>query len=143
MRRVVPAFLLDAAAVLLFATIGRASHEEGVTLGGVLLVAWPFLAALALGWALARARGAWPTGLPGSVVVWLTTVVVGLCLRVATGGGFAWSFAVVTLVVLGLFVVGWRCVREVGRFVGEGLARWSHEREAERSRAARGSGTRR
>ena len=44
-------------------------------------------------------------GVAGSPVVWLTTVVLGLALRVATGGGFAWSFAVVTLVVLGVFVI--------------------------------------
>lgn len=138
MRRAVPAFLLDVAAVLLFATIGRASHAEGVTLAGVLLVAWPFLVALALGWAFARTRGGWPTRVRGSLVVWLTTVVVGLALRVATGGGFAWSFGVVTLLVLGVFLVGWRCVREVSRFAAEGLARWSHERGVERARDARG-----
>ena len=137
MRGPVAAFLLDVAAVLLFATLGRASHAEGVTPGGVLLVAWPFLVALALGWGLARSRGPWPVRVPGSTVVWLTTVVVGLALRVATGGGFAWSFGVVTLVVLGLFVVGWRCVREVGRFATEGLARWSHERGAQRSGTGR------
>ncbi len=143
MRRAIAAFVADAAAVLLFAAVGRSSHAEGVTLGGVLLVAWPFLAALALGWVAARgwtgsrARGreqaSWPVGVPGSLVVWLTTVVVGLGLRVATGGGFAWSFAVVTLLVLGLFIVGWRSVREVGRFVGEGMARWSAAREADRA----------
>ena len=129
MRRAAGAFLLDVVAVLLFATIGRASHAEGVTLRGVVLVAWPFLAALALGWLLARTRGDWPVRVPGSPVVWLTTVVLGLALRVATGGGFAWSFGVVTLVVLGLFLVGWRCVREVGRFAVEGVARWSQARE--------------
>ena len=156
MRRAVGAFLADAAAVLLFATIGRASHAEGVTLGGVLLVAWPFLVALAVGWVVARgwvgargggrtcaregrARASWPVGVPGSPVVWLVTVVVGLGLRVATGGGFAWSFAVVTLIVLGLFIVGRRCVREVWRFVIEGLARWSHAREVGRTRRRPGA----
>lgn len=145
MRRALPAFLLDVAAVLLFATIGRASHAEGVTLAGVLLVAWPFVVALAIGWALARgwtvrrsgegrSDGSWPVRVPGSPVVWLTTVVVGLALRVATGGGFAWSFAVVTLIVLGVFIVGWRCVREVGRFAIEGLARRSHDRDVELDR---------
>jgi hypothetical protein len=57
--------------------------------------------------------------------VWLVTVVLGLVLRVVTGGGFAWSFGVVTLIVLGVFLVGWRCAVEAARFVGEGLARWS------------------
>jgi hypothetical protein len=40
--------------------------------------------------------------------VWLTTVVLGLVVRVLAGGGFAWSFGVVTLVVLGVFLMGWR-----------------------------------
>jgi hypothetical protein len=44
---------------------------------------------------------------------------------VLSGGGFAWSFGVVTLVVLGIFLIGWRCAVEVARFAGEGLARWS------------------
>ena len=124
------AFLVDVAAVVLFASIGRASHAEGVTPGGVLLVAWPFLVALAVGWGLARSlRADWPVRVPGSPVVWLTTVLLGLVLRVATGGGFAWSFAAVTAIVLGVLVVGWRCAVEVGRFAAEGLAGWSRDRE--------------
>lgn len=133
MRAAAPAFALDAAFVLLFATLGRTSHTEGVTWAGVLGVAWPFLVALALGWALARRRSGWPTRMPGSTVVWLVTVLLGLALRVAAGGGFAWSFGLVTLLVLGLFLVGWRCGAEVVRFGVEGLARWS-EGMARRSR---------
>jgi len=124
-RAAAPAFLVDAAFVLLFATLGRLSHTEGVSWAGVLGVAGPFLAALAAGWALARWRTGWPTRIQGSTPVWLVTVVLGLALRVATGGGFAWSFGVVTLVVLGLFLIGWRCAVEVVRFALENLARWS------------------
>ncbi len=125
MRSAVAAFLVDACLVIAFATIGRASHDKALSVSGVLGVAWPFLAALVVGWAAARARGAWPVRLQGSVVVWLATAVLGLVLRVVTGGGFAWSFGVVTLVVLGVFLIGWRCAVEVIRFTGEGLARWS------------------
>jgi hypothetical protein len=121
----VVALLLDAAFVVLFAALGRASHAEGVTAAGVASVAWPFLVALGLGWVTAGAMGRWPVRLPGSATVWLVTVVVGLALRVATGGGFAVSFGVVTLLVLGLFLVGWRCAREVGAFGLAGLRRWS------------------
>jgi hypothetical protein len=120
------AFLVDACLVLTFATIGRASHDESLTVGAVLEVAWPFLVALALGWAAARARsGGWPVRLTGSAVVWLVTAVGGLALRVLTGGGFAWSFGLVTLLVLGIFLVGWRCAVEAVRFVADGLARSS------------------
>lgn len=104
----VAAFLVDAAFVVLFATLGRASHAEGVTAGGVTSVAWPFLLALALGWAVVRARGRWPLTVPDGVLVWLVTALVGLAVRVAAGGGFAVSFGIVTLLVLGAFLVGWR-----------------------------------
>jgi hypothetical protein len=124
-RAAAPAFLVDAAFVVLFATLGRISHAEGVSWAGVLGVAAPFLAALAAGWALARWRAGWPTRLQGSTQVWLVTVVLGLALRVATGGGFAWSFGLVALAVLGVFVIGWRCAVEVVRFALESLARWS------------------
>jgi hypothetical protein len=120
--RVLPALLVDVAFVLLFATLGRASHEEGLTVGGVLGVAWPFLAALVVGWVAARQRGAWPTRVRSSWLVWLVTALLGLALRVVAGGGFAWSFGVVTLLVLGLFLVGWRCAAEVVRFAVDRLA---------------------
>ena len=119
------ALAVDLAFVLLFATIGRLSHEEGATVAGVLGVAWPFAVALLVGWLVAHRRSGWPVRMPGSVTVWLVTAVLGLVLRVATGGGFAWSFGVVTLVVLGVFIVGWRCAAEVLRFAGEGLTRWA------------------
>ena len=111
----VPAFLVDAAFVVLFATLGRATHAEGVTGGGVDSVAWPFLVALALGWAVVRARGRWPLAVADGVLVWLVTALVGLAVRVAAGGGFAVSFGAVTLVVLGVFLVGWRVLRRVAR----------------------------
>jgi peptidoglycan/LPS O-acetylase OafA/YrhL len=123
--RVVLALVADLAFVLLFATIGRLSHDEGLTVAGVVGVAWPFVVALLVGWVVARRRSGWPVRMPGSATVWLLTAVLGLVLRVATGGGFAWSFGAVTLVVLGLFLVGWRCAVEVLRFAGEGLGRWA------------------
>jgi hypothetical protein len=121
----VAAYLVDALFILLFATLGRMSHAEGLTWGGVLGVAWPFLVACAVGWVVAWRVRDWPVRMPGAPVMWLVTVVLGLALRVATGGGFAWSFGLVTLVVLGFFLVGWRCAAEVVRFGANGLTRWS------------------
>ena len=124
-RAIAVALVVDLAFVVLFATIGRLSHEEGLTLLGVLGVAWPFVVALLVGWLVAHRRSGWPVRMPGSATVWLVTAVLGLALRVATGGGFAWSFGVVTVLALGLFLVGWRCAVEVLRFAGEGLTRWA------------------
>jgi hypothetical protein len=126
------ALLVDLAFVALFATVGRISHDEGVTPSGVLAVAWPFAVALLVGWLVARRRSGWPVRMPGSSTVWLVTAVLGLLLRVATGGGFAWSFGLVTLVTLGLFLVGWRCAVEVLRFAIAGLDRWSARAAARR-----------
>ena len=125
------ALVVDLAFVVLFAAVGRISHAEGVSAGGVVLVAWPFAVALVVGWLVAHRRSGWPVRIPGSGTVWLVTVVLGLLLRVATGGGFAWSFGVVTLLTLGLFLVGWRCAAEVVRFATDGLGRWA-DRAAER-----------
>ncbi len=136
MSRVV-AYAVDALFIVLFATLGRMSHAEGVTWGGVLGVAWPFLVACAVGWVVASRVRAWPVRMPGSAVMWIVTVVLGLALRVATGGGFAWSFGLVTLLVLGFFLIGWRCAAEVARFGANGLTRWSERNARENARARR------
>ncbi|PJJ63421.1 Protein of unknown function (DUF3054) [Compostimonas suwonensis] len=104
------AAVLDAALVLVFVIIGRGSHEEGFSLPGLLQTWWPFLAGAAVGWLLARAwrspaRTVW-TG----IVVWVATVVVGMLLRVASGQGVQLSFVIVTVLVLGVFLLGWRAV---------------------------------
>jgi hypothetical protein len=105
---VVTSAALDAALVLLFVLIGRASHNEGIA--GVLTTWWPFLGGLAIGWMLARA---WrrPNALVWTgLVVWLFTVVGGLALRVLVGQGVQLSFAIVTTLVLGFFLLGWRAI---------------------------------
>jgi hypothetical protein len=131
MRNAVPAFVVDACLVLLFALIGRASHVEGVTVVGVLSTAWPFLVGLALGWVAARLLWHdWPREVVQAVPVWLVTVAAGLALRVLSGGGGApLSFAVVATVVLGAFIVGWRALAATVLFSIDGLRRWS-ERQA-------------
>ena len=63
LRSALVALVVDVAFVLLFATIGRISHAEGVTVGGVAGVAGPFLVALLVGWGVARQRSGWPVRL--------------------------------------------------------------------------------
>lgn len=48
----------------------------------------------------------WPTG----VVVWVSTLVIGMILRVVSGQGIAVSFVIVAAIVLAVFLVGWRAV---------------------------------
>lgn len=101
---------LDAAAVLVFVVVGRRNHEEGTALAGVVGTAWPFLVALALGWVAARAWRA-PGAARTGVVVWAVTTALGLLLRAVAGGAAPpASFAVVTAVVLGVLLLGWRQV---------------------------------
>ena len=112
--RVLLAVAVDTCCVLAFVVIGRASHANGETLGGIASTAWPFLAGLAIGWlGLLGWPGArtsrWPLALaPAGVAAWLGTVVAGMTLRVVAGQGTAVAFIGVALAFLGLFLLGWR-----------------------------------
>jgi hypothetical protein len=113
------ALAIDAALVLVFATIGRASHERGLSVLGVLETAWPFLAALAVGWLALRAWRAptalLRTGLPLVAI----TVAGGMLLRLASGAGTAVAFIVVASITLLVLLLGWRAIaRVVARVVG-------------------------
>jgi hypothetical protein len=107
-RPAVPALVADLAAVVVFAALGRETHEHGLDPAGVILTAAPFMAGALIGWLLSRAwrrpLAVWPSG----VAVWLCAVVFGLLLRGATGGGLALAFQIVSLVTLGVFLLGWR-----------------------------------
>lgn len=94
--------------MLVFCALGRRSHDEGLNLTGIATTAWPFLTGTAVGWLAARG---WrrPTALaPTGVVVWLSTVVVGMVLRKATSAGVTASFVVVATAVTALLLLGWR-----------------------------------
>lgn len=103
-------FAIDIVLVLVFALSGRGSHEESLTLIGVLQTAAPFLLALAVLTLLSRPginhSRIWPTG----VLIWLGTVALGMALRVLFGATAAVPFIIVATVVLGLFLVGRRVV---------------------------------
>lgn len=114
--RYVPALILDAVLVLVFAVIGRASHDEDP--GGFLVTAWPFLVALLLGHlvaALLPARPRRPWSLAWGAVVWAVTVVAGLVLRVVSGDTAQIAFIIVATLVLAVFLLGWRALAAVLR----------------------------
>ena len=108
--------LADVCCVLVFVVIGRANHHAGESLAGVASTAWPFLAGLAAGELATRAWRRPLALVPTGVGVWAGTVAGGQVLRVISGQGTAAAFVVVSLLFLGLFLLGWRlAVRLVAR----------------------------
>ncbi|MCT7658906.1 DUF3054 domain-containing protein [Mycobacterium deserti] len=107
-RPAVVALATDIICVVVFCTVGRRSHDEGLNLVGIAETAWPFLAGTVVGWLLSRG---WlrPTAVaPTGVTVWFCTVVVGMLLRKATGVGVATSFIVVASISTAVLLLGWR-----------------------------------
>lgn len=111
MRRAsLTALATDLICVVVFCTIGRRSHAEGLTVAGIAETAWPFLTGTLAGWLLSRG---WqrPTSLaPTGIVVWISTVVIGMILRKLTSAGVAVSFIVVASLTTAVLLLGWRGV---------------------------------
>lgn len=111
----------DLVLIILFALSGRSSHDESLSVIGVLTTAWPFLAALALGWVVTRnwrsPLSLWPQG----VGIWLITVAGGMALRLVSGSTAEIPFVIVATLVLGVFLLG-------QRYLAGLLSRRSHKR---------------
>src|SRR5688572_26955501 len=105
--RILPAIAVDVICILVFAIVGRSSHQEATDLLGVAHTAWPFLAGCLVGTLIGRT---WrhPYSLKSGAAVWLGTVVIGMTLRLLTGAGVSLSFVIVASCVLALFLIGWR-----------------------------------
>ncbi|WP_319436069.1 DUF3054 domain-containing protein [Mycobacterium sp. RTGN5] len=114
-RPAVLALAGDIVCVLVFCALGRRSHAEGLTLAGIADTAWPFLSGTVLGWLISRAWRAPSAVVPTGVIVWLSTVVVGMLLRKASSQGVATSFIIVATVVTALLLLGWRAVAALVR----------------------------
>src|SRR6476659_263590 len=114
-RRAPIALLADIVCVIVFCTIGRRSHAEGLTVAGIAQTAWPFLAGTGVGWLLIRGWRQPFTVILTGVVVWVCTVVVGMLLRKATSAGVATSFVVVASVSTAVLLMGWRGVAALVR----------------------------
>ncbi|MFK5635485.1 MULTISPECIES: DUF3054 domain-containing protein [unclassified Ornithinimicrobium] len=105
------AFFLDLLVVLVFAAAGRRSHDLDGSVLGVLQTAWPFVVGLVVGWTAvgrqpAERRVWWLDG----AVITVTTLVMGMLLRLMSGEGAALPFVLVATTVLALGLVGWRAV---------------------------------
>ncbi|NVM97986.1 DUF3054 domain-containing protein [Arthrobacter sp. SDTb3-6] len=109
---------MDVLLVVVFALSGRSSHHESLSVGGVFTTAWPFLAALVLGWLLTRnwqrPVSLWPAG----VCIWLITVAGGMALRILSGATAETPFVIVATIVLGVFLLGQRLLARLARRYG-------------------------
>lgn len=120
--RHVPALEIDLVLVMAFAIIGRAAHGEPFSWAPVALAAAPFLAGAVVGNLIVMRfdiESWWKSGL----IVWGTTVVLGILLRAVIGGSVDLSFVLVTALVLAGFLLGWRLIREL-------FVRWRASRAA-------------
>jgi FtsH-binding integral membrane protein len=113
------ALATDVVGVVVFAAIGRRSHDEAEGVSAVLTTAAPFLVALAIGWALvvalrqSRSRPSDPVQVDAGLIIWVTTVAAGLLLRrTIWDRGTALAFVIVATAFLGLVIVGWRVLYE-------------------------------
>jgi len=107
-RPAVTALATDVVCVIVFCTIGRRSHAEGLTVSGIAETAWPFLVGTVAGWLLSRGWRRPAALVPTGVTVWLCTVVAGMLLRKLTSAGTATSFIVVASLSTALLILGWR-----------------------------------
>ena len=110
---VLAAAAADAVAVIVFCTIGRRSHAEGLTLAGVAETAWPFLTGTLVGWLVARGWQRPTTITPTGLIIWVSTVAIGMLLRKATSAGTAVSFVVVASLTTAILLLGWRAAAKV------------------------------
>lgn len=113
-RSPVIAAVVDVVLVIVFCVIGRRSHDEANAVAGLATTAWPFVVGAVVGWvatwALYRDKFDAFLIVPTGVLVWVSTVVVGMILRVVSGQGTAFSFVLVASTVLALFLLGWRAL---------------------------------
>jgi len=101
---------LDLAVVILFVAIGRNVHDHGLGIAGLASTSWPFLAGLGLAWSALTIAGRDGSSFSGGLVVWISTVVLGMTLRVLSGQGTAIAFILVALGFLGSTMLGGRVI---------------------------------
>jgi hypothetical protein len=99
----------------MFAVIGLASHDEGITAGGVARNALPILAAW---FVVAAFAGTYSRpGLRTTLVTWVIAVPVGVAIRAIAlsrpADGSQIVFGIVTMTVTLVLLLGWRAIEAV------------------------------
>ena len=107
-RAVLWSLVADVVGIIVFVTIGRRNHDEGVAPAGVIETAAPFVIAALVGWLLARAWKS-PIAVGTGAIIWVTTVALGMVLRkFVFDDGTATAFVIVATVFTGAVLNGWR-----------------------------------
>ena len=107
-RAVLWSLVADVVGIIVFVTIGRRNHDEGVAPAGVIETAAPFVIAALVGWLLARAWKS-PIAVGTGAIIWVTTVALGMVLRkLVFDDGTATAFVIVATVFTGAVLNGWR-----------------------------------
>jgi len=102
--------LVDVVWILVFALLGRESHEGDTAALAILGVAWPFLAGYAAAALVVGLRRS-PRSVARGSAVWLGAVAGGMAIRTVLEGRLPeTAFIVVALAFLGAGLVGWRVV---------------------------------
>jgi len=107
--------LADLLCLVLFVAIGRSTHDHGVAPSGMLSTLWPFVLGLATGWFLIIRRARSGVSLSDAIIIVVTTVAIGMILRVLFGQGTALAFVIVALAFMSLSFGGWRVVLHLAR----------------------------
>ncbi|MCU1638636.1 MAG: rane protein [Microbacteriaceae bacterium] len=99
-------FAIDLVAVLLFAIAERTTRGlvEGVD------EAWPFFVGVLIGWLVARGWRSPRAVIWTGVIVWASTMTVGLVVRLIIGQSTDSRAGFITLLALGVFLLGWRAI---------------------------------
>lgn len=113
----VSSIFIDQILILLFVLIGQFNHGEMtvaklMTFDGLVQyigAAFPFMLAAFLGWAGLILRSYYKI-MPAGLVVWATTVVLGMMLRVMNGQTIQPAFVAVAAVILAVLLLGWRLI---------------------------------
>lgn len=103
-------FSIDFVLVVLFIAIGLLSHRESLI--NLPATAAPFILAMLaahLGVWVVKSRRQLPLMLEG-FMLWVTTLVLGIGIRLSFGDTAATPFVIVSAVTLLVFLLGWRCL---------------------------------
>lgn len=114
-RLVVLAAVVDVAMLIVFAALGRASHDSGHAVFATLRIAAPFVIAYVIVAAIARLDRD-PLSVRRAAMVWFPMVVLGMLIRrFVFDRGTAPAFVIVAFVSTAVLIVGWRALVRVIR----------------------------